>query len=166
MIYYAFLWWNDYKCIYMIHIIIVSEMPALIPDPPPPTIPFSLNFYCKITSNTLDSMKHKPKCLPFWFLLCEHQQPNCIFQMFKRVYIFLFLLQELYCDLNYPDKKIRQTPTHDIRKHWTAVSTLSGLIGSVYHDLHHWRLNQWPQIAEPKLYNWPNSPYHTQVMPN
>ena len=52
---------------------------------------------------------------------------------------------------------------YDIRKHWTAVSTLLCLISSVYHDLHHRRLNQWPQIAEPKLYNWANSRYLTQL---
>ena len=38
-------------------------------------------------------------------------------------------------------------------KHWTAVSTLLGLISSVYHDLNHWRSNQQPQIAEQKLYD-------------
>ena len=63
--------------------------------------------------------------------------------------------QTIVSELNYHDQKIRQTPTHDIQKHWTAVSTLLGLISSIYHDLHHWRLNQQPQIAEPKLYNWP-----------
>ena len=30
---------------------------------------------------------------------------------------------------------------HDIKKHWTAVSTLLGLISSVYHDLYQWRLD-------------------------
>ena len=43
---------------------------------------------------------------------------------------------------------------HDIRKHWTAVSTLLGLISSVYHGVHHWRSNQ---IAEPKLRQQPIS---------
>ena len=33
----------------------------------------------------------------------------------------------------------------------TAVSTLFGLISSVYHDLYHWRSNQLPQHAKPKL---------------
>ena len=42
---------------------------------------------------------------------------------------------------------------HDIRKHWTAVSTLLGLISNVYRDLQPWRPNKRPQIAEPKLYN-------------
>ena len=69
------------------------------------------------------------------------------------VYFFFFLVEELYCELNHHDQKIRQTLTHDIRKDWTSVLTLLGLISSVYRDLHHWRLNQRPQIAEPKLYN-------------
>ena len=56
--------------------------------------------------------------------------------------------------------------THDIWKHWTAISTLLGLISSVYRDFHLWRSNQWPQIAEPKLYNWTVGPYRTQVTPN
>ena len=54
------------------------------------------------------------------------------------------------CVLNYHNLKIRRTLMHDIRKHWTAISTLLGLISSVYRDLHHWRSNQQPQIAEPK----------------
>ena len=33
-------------------------------------------------------------------------------------------------------------------EHWTAVSTLLGLISSAYCDLHHWRSNQQPQNAE------------------
>ena len=33
-------------------------------------------------------------------------------------------------------------------EHWTAVSTLLGLISSAYRDLHHWRSNQQPQNAE------------------
>ena len=49
------------------------------------------------------------------------------------------------CELNYHDQKIQQTLTHDIQKHWIAVSTLLGLISSVYHDFRHWRLNQRPQ---------------------
>ena len=70
----------------------------------------------------------------------------------------------MWIELPWPE--IRRTLTHDIRKHWTDVSTLLGRIISVYHDLHHWRSNQWPQIAEPKLYNWALCPYRTQVMLN
>ena len=62
-------------------------------------------------------------------------------------------LSKLCCELNYRDQKIWQTLMHNIRKHWTAVLILLGLISSVYHDLHHWRSKQRPQIAEPKLYN-------------
>ena len=68
--------------------------------------------------------------------------------------------------LNYHDQKIHRTPMHDIREHWTAVSTLLGLISSMYRNLHHWRSNQGPKIAVPKLYNWATSSYHTQVTPN
>ena len=68
--------------------------------------------------------------------------------------------------LNYHDQKIQQTLTHNTWKHKTAVSTLLGLIRSVYCDLHHWRSNQRPQIAVPKLYNWATSSYCTEVTPN
>ena len=64
----------------------------------------------------------------------------------------------LCSELNYHDQKIRWTLTHDKQKYWTALATLLGL--------HHWRSNQRPQIAEPKLYNWANSPYRTQATPN
>ena len=75
-------------------------------------------------------------------------------------------LSHAHCELNYHDQKIRRTPMHDIGKHWIIVSILLGLISSVYLDLRHWRSNQWPQTAGPKLYNWANSPYRTQVTPN
>ena len=78
----------------------------------------------------------------------------------------IYMVKNLYCKLNYHDQKIRQTPTYDKQKHWTAVLTLLGLISNVYHDLHHLRSNQQPQIAESKLYNWVNNPYFTQGMPN
>ena len=55
----------------------------------------------------------------------------------------------------------RGTPMHDIRKHWSTVSTLLGLISSVYRDLNHWRSNQRLQIAVPKLYNRATSSYRT-----
>ena len=61
---------------------------------------------------------------------------------------------KFYCELNYHDQKIDGTPTHNIWEHWTAVSTLLGLISSVYSNLHHWRSNQRPQIAVPKLHCW------------
>ena len=68
--------------------------------------------------------------------------------------------------MNYHDQKIRQTPRHGIQEHWTAVSTLLGIISSVYRNLHHWRSNQQLQIAVPKFYNWATGSYHTQVTPN
>ena len=40
------------------------------------------------------------------------------------------------------DQKICRTPTHNIREHWTADSTLLGLISSLYRNLHQWRSNQ------------------------
>ena len=61
---------------------------------------------------------------------------------------------------------ICQTPTHVIQEHWTAVLSLLGLISSVYHNLHPWRSNQWPQIAVPKLYNLATNSYRKQVTPN
>ena len=78
--------------------------------------------------------------------------------------MFIFKVKKSFFELNY--QKIQRTPTHDIRKHWKVISTLLGLISSVYSDLHHWRSNQRPQIAEPKFYNWANSSFCTQVTPN
>ena len=52
------------------------------------------------------------------------------------------------CKLNCHDQKIRQTLVRDIRKHWTALSTLLGLISSVYHDFSHLKSNKRPQNAE------------------
>ena len=51
-------------------------------------------------------------------------------------------------------------------EHWAVISTLLGLSSSVYRDIHQWILNQRPQIAELKLYNWAIGPYRTQVKPN
>ena len=56
--------------------------------------------------------------------------------MFDWIFIFIFQIEELYFEFNYYDQKIRWTPMHNIWKHWTAVSTLLGLISSVYRDLH------------------------------
>ena len=60
----------------------------------------------------------------------------------------------------------RKSSKHFYTEHWTAVSTLLGLISSAYHDLHSWRLNQQLQTAEPKLYHWATGPYHTEAMPS
>ena len=77
-----------------------------------------------------------------------------------------FLKQFVYCELNYHNQKIQRILTHDIQKHWTAVSTLLRLISSVYCDLHYWISNQRPQNAEPKFYHRAINPHCTQVMPN
>ena len=53
--------------------------------------------------------------------------------------------------LNYQYQKIWQTLARDIRNQGTAVSTLLGLINSVYRDLRHWRSDHRPQNAEPKV---------------
>ena len=79
---------------------------------------------------------------------------------------FSFHVEELYCEWNYHDKKIRRTLAHKIQEHWTAVSTLLGLISSVYCDLLHWKSNQRQQNAELKLYHWAINPHRTQVTPN
>ena len=64
-------------------------------------------------------------------------------------------------------RRIRTFSEHfHARKHSTAVSTLLGLISSVYRDLPDWRSNQRPQNAEPKHYHWAIIPYRTQVTPN
>ena len=81
-----------------------------------------------------------------------------------RIYIYIYIY--IYCKLKYHYQKIRRTPTHEIREHWASVSTLLGLISSVYRNLHHWRSNQRPQIAVPKLYDWATSSYRTQVTSN
>ena len=63
------------------------------------------------------------------------------FIVFMLFYYGTQLQNKLSFELNYHDQKIRRTPTHDIWEHWTPVSTLLSLISSVYHNLHHWRLN-------------------------
>ena len=100
---------------------------------------------------------------------------HCIFicLMFLSLYLFfeevfnLILFQtitvlwiELPWPENLPNTCVRHTETLD------SCFNLIGLISSVYHDLPHWRLNQQPQNAEPKLYYWAISSHRTQVMPN
>ena len=74
-----------------------------------------------------------------------------------------FSINIQFCELNYHDQKIGRTLTQDIRKYWTAVSTLIGLISSVYRDLHHWKSNQQPQITVSKIYFWATRPHPIQV---
>ena len=45
----------------------------------------------------------------------------------QNMYFFVKSNTSRNCTLNFHDQKIRRTPTGDIRKHWTAVSTLLGL---------------------------------------
>ena len=71
------------------------------------------------------------------------------------------VLSTNFGELNYHDQEIRRTPTHNIQEHWTAVSAWLGLISSVYRTIHHYRSNQRPQNAVPKLYNWATSLYRT-----
>ena len=41
-------------------------------------------------------------------------------------------------------------------EHWTAASTLLGLISSAHRNLHHWRSNQQPQYAEAETLPFPS----------
>ena len=75
----------------------------------------------------------------------------------KKLYIYIYI----YIFVNWIT--VTRKSSEHLRKHWTAVSTLLGLISSVYCDLHHCSSNQQPQIAEPKLYNWANISYTTDV---
>ena len=85
---------------------------------------------------------------------------------YKKAYDMVLQTWMIDCEFNYHDQKIWRTLAYDIWKHWTAVSTLLGLISSVYRDLLYWRSNQWPQNAEPKLYHWASNSHCTQVMSN
>ena len=53
-------------------------------------------------------------------------------------YLFIYLRNTL----------TRKSGNHLHAKHWTAVSTFSGLISNAHRDLHHWRSNQQPQYAK------------------
>ena len=50
--------------------------------------------------------------------------------------------------------------SHGTYEDCTTVSTLFSLISCVYRDLQHWRSNQQPQHAKPKLFDWATSPCH------
>ena len=64
----------------------------------------------------------------------ETQKPLWDFEIQCINLYFLFQVEKLYCEMNYHDQKIRRTLTHDTGKHWTAVSTLLGLISRTYRD--------------------------------
>ena len=65
----------------------------------------------------------------------------------------------MWIELPWPENLANIQKWHT--KHWTAVLTLFGLISNLYHNLPHWRSNQWPQNAEPKLNHWATNPHYT-----
>ena len=107
---------------------------------------FFFSFFYQVKSSNKNKMKEKLAYFNynanFSFNKSKHLKTRCTFSFLSRGII---LWIELPCPEN---------PASDIQKHWTAVSTLLGLISSIYRDLPHWRSNQWPQNAEPKLYYW------------
>ena len=69
-------------------------------------------------------------------------------QYLKHITVFKW---KYFCELNYHDQKIRRTPTHDIQKHWIAVSILLGLTSSVFRDrTSDHRLQSWNSTPVPK----------------
>ena len=106
---------------------------------------------CMIKSYLTGYNLYQVHTMSSWFLW--------IFQIVRYVLDFVHIYIYIY------DKKICQTPTHNIQEHWIAVSTLLGLISSLYHNLH-LRSNQRPQIAVPKLYKWATSSYHNILCQN
>ena len=87
------------------------------------------------------------------YVICKHPEFILCCVVLCCVVFFVCVFSLFNCELNFHDQNIWRTLTHDIRKHWTAFSTLLGLISTVYRDLHHWKSNQRPLIAEPKLCN-------------
>ena len=79
--------------------------------------PTSLNLSCKLQPYSLQGTWSPPR----------PRLPKKIRNIYSRNYYdlkgmdidvyFSFLVEELYCELNYHDQKIRRTLTHDIRKH-------------------------------------------------
>ena len=123
--------------------------------------------FMAITWNPYYFPDSQAKCLQtsvYWTLI------DCIVTFYKKNFVvcFHFLMTQfalIHDELpNYNTlliQKIRRRLAHDIRKHWTAVSTLSGLISSEYRDLHHWRLNQ-QSLSQ----NSTTEPLRTQLVPN
>ena len=52
----------------------------------------------------------------------------------------------------YSKNRITRKLGEHLRKYWTAISTLFGLIGNVCRNLQYWRSNQQTQIAEPTVH--------------
>ena len=130
-----------------------------------------VQFTCFKIQSLLDTWHSRPcssnqswKCFQHFSIRCSMIKIYCINDifMFKKVRKKKNKTMTAYCELNYHNQKIWRTPTHNIRKHWTAVSTLLGLISSVYRDLPHRRSNH--HNAEQKLYHWATNPHCTQVM--
>ena len=63
-----------------------------------------------------------------------------------RIYNYIIFEIRNWCYLRIT--MTRKSGKHLHVKHWTAVSTLLGLISSAHRDLHHWGSNQQPQYAE------------------
>ena len=63
------------------------------------------------------------------------------------IFYLLNLIQYIYIlELPWQENPANTFMRHT--EHWTAVSTLLGLISRAHRDLHHWRSNQQPQCAE------------------
>ena len=75
-----------------------------------------------------------------------HYFSNYIFSLLCKnllcIYIYIYILMKLPWLENSANTSMQHI------EHWTAVSTLLGLISSAYRDLHHRRSNQQPQNAE------------------
>ena len=95
-------------------------------------------------------------------ILCVQESFNTLLLFIKTQKIGISFSSEL----NYHDQKIRQTIARDIRKHWTAILTLLGLISSVIP----WSppLEIKPATRECRAETLPLStyPHRTQVKPN
>ena len=92
---------------------------------------------------------------------------NAVFLQKSCLYVYFLFFRRgiiLWIKLTWPENLANTCARH--KETWTAVSTLLCLISRVYHDLPHWRSNQRPQNAEPKLHHWAHCPHCTPVMPN
>ena len=65
------------------------------------------------------------------------------------IYIYIYILNwgiDVILELPWQENPANTFMRHT--EHWTAVSTLFGLISNAHSDLHHWRSNQQPQYAK------------------
>ena len=97
--------------------------------------PINLNESCELHPYSLQRIRSPPEpCLPSRI---RNTHP-CNYYNLKGKDVdvhFLFWVEELYCELYYHNQKIRQTIAQNTLKRWKPVSTLFGLISSVYCDL-------------------------------